>query len=278
MKKTIALLLALALMLPAAAWACTETTVLVAKSTATNTYTYTDSCWWTLTEDCRIAGIKDADEAMWHAPVQHAESQYVSGNLDNGWARINWYVRTVTVGCNVIGLKRLDNVTTVLFPDCYEIALDAIRAIFGEDAEVSNNAISAGATWWDGDYAATIFFPSYSDRFQIGWVYFNNGEDRTPLYLGHFDEELRFGLACGWWIPEPEQPKQTGQTNCQTGSPATATATATATSSSAVNVSNSGSVNNSGDGCWRNNTVLQINIGIVQTVKNCIRWLKGECQ
>ena len=44
----------------------------------------------------------------------------------------------------------------------------------------------------------------------------------------------------------------------------------------AVSVSNSGSVDQSGDGCYRNNTVIQINLGIVQTVKNCIRLLK-EC-
>lgn len=284
MKKLIAVILTMALLLPASAWAC-ESSVLTVKTEAKVSYVYNDPSWWPLTEDCRIAGIKDAGETMWHAPVQHAESQYVSGKLDNGWARIAWYVRTVTVGCHTIGLKRLDNVTIEIFPEYGEISMAAVKNLLGEETEISANAIAACATWWDGDYAATIFFPSYSDRFQVGWVTFNAGEDKTPLCLGHFDTELRFGLMCGWWIPqpEPEQPEKEPTQKDNNGSDTTtaianATANASANAGAYVNVENSGSINQSGDGCYRNNTVIQVNLGIWQTVKNCIRWIKEGCE
>lgn len=287
MKKIIAILMTLALLLPAAAWAC-ESSVLTVKTEAKASYVYNDPSWWPLTEDCRIAGIKDYGEYMWHAPVQYADSQYVAGWLDNGWARMNWYVRTVTIGCQIIGLKQLNNVTIEIFPEYADIALAVVKNLLGEETELSANAIVACATWWDGDYAALITHPSYSDRFQVGWAHFNGqDDDKTPLCLGHFDSELRFGLMCGWWIPEPEpeQPEEeptpvqtdfNGNTTATdtANAGATANANASANAGAYVNVNNSGTVDNSGDGCWRNNVTVQINLFSI--IKQGIKILK-EC-
>ena len=43
-------------------------------------------------------------------------------------------------------------------------------------------------------------------------------------------------------------------------------------------MSNSGAIDQSGNGGYRNNTVIQINVGILQEVKNCIRWIKEGCE
>lgn len=278
MKKILATLLALVLLTPACAMACEETaTVLIAKSETT--YTYTDASYWALNADCTLVGIKNADEIVPHMGVQSTHSQYVAGKLDNGWMREKGAIRTVSIDSQVIGLTRLCNVTITIRAEYIGIAQTVIHALLGDDVEISANAIAACMLWWDGDYVSMIFHPSYSDRFEVGYVTFNCGEDVTPLYLGHFGEELRFGLSCGWWIPAPE-PETTvqEQTNAQASASANAntdaSANAKAEAGAYVNVSNSGTVDNSGDGCWRNNVTVQINLFSV--IKQGIKILK-EC-
>lgn len=273
MKKLFAALLALMLLIPACAMACEETTVLIAKSGAAYTYTYTDASYWALNEDCTLIGIKDADEIVPHMGVQSTHSQYVAGKLDNGWMREAGAVRTVTIDDRVIGLTKLCNVVITIRAEYIDLAQAVIHSLLGEDVEISANAIAACMLWWDGDFVSNIFHPSYSDRFEVGSVSFNCGEDVTPLYLGHFGEELRFGLACGWWIPAPE-PVHTVQEQVNVQANAEANATAYAEAGACVNVSNSGTVDNSGDGCWRNNVTVQINVFSI--IKQGIKILK-EC-
>lgn len=267
MKKIFAGLLALMLMIPVCAMACEEPAVLIAKSEAA--YTYTDASYWALNTDCTIIGIKDADEIVPHMGVQSTHSQYVAGKLDNGWMREAGAVRTVTIDGRVIGLTKLCNVTITIRAEYIGLAQAVIHTLLGEDAEISANAIAACMLWWDGDFASNIFHPSYSDRFEVGSVSFNCGEDVTPLYLGHFGKELRFGLACGWWIPEPV----TVTTEAATAT-AGANANASASAEARVNVSNTGGIDASGDGCYRNNTMIQINLFSV--IKQGIQILK-EC-
>ena len=274
MKKIIAILLTVALMLPTTAWACTESAVLVAKCEAS--ITYTDASYWAETEDCILAGIKDYGEAIPRLGVQNTVSKYVAGKLDNGWMRTAGFVRTVNVDGKIVGLTKLCNVSITIYAEYIELAEMVVHNLLGEDVEVSANAIAACAMWWDGDWVSMIFHPSYSDRFVVGWVTFNSGEDVTPLYLAHFGEELRFGLACGWWIPQPEPepaPEQT-ETNVTAESSATANASASANAGAYVNVNNSGTIDNSGDGCWRNNVTVQINLFSI--IKQGIKILK-EC-
>jgi len=270
MKKLIAMILTLALMLPAAAMACPETdaqtaAVMVAKKEAT--YTYSDYSYWALTDTCTLAGIKDVDEAVPHWPVQNFSGQYVAGWTKNGWTREAGAIRTVTVNGQTIGLTLLKNVTVTIYAEYAEIARMVVENLLGEGTELSANSIAACAMWWDGDWVSMIFHPSYSDRFVVGYVTFNCGEEVTPLYLAHFGEELRFGLACGWWIPEPVKEPEPAQETAQ------ASATASASASAAVSVSASGNINQSGDGCWRNNTFVQINL--FSFVRQCARWMMG---
>ena len=272
MKKLFATLLAVMLLMPECAMACEETTkVLIAKIEAA--YTYTDASYWALNTDCTIVGIKDVDEIVPHMGVQSTHSQYVAGKLDNGWTREAGAIRTVTLDGRVIGLTRLCNVTITIRAEYISMAQTVIHNLLGEDVEISANAIAACAMWWDGDYVSMIFHPSYSDRFEVGYVTFNAGEDVTPLYLGHFGEELRFGLACGWWIPQPE-PEPVPAVQEQTSAQANAEANASA--GAYVNVSNSGTVDNSGDGCWRNNVTVQINLFSI--IKQGIKMIKEACQ
>lgn len=182
MKKLFAALLALMLLLPGAL-ACEETTVLIAKREAT--YTYTDASYWALNTDCTLVGIKDVDEIVPHMGVQSTHSQYVAGKLDNGWTREAGAVRTVNIDGRIVGLTKLCNVTITIHTEYIDLAQTVIHALLSEDVEISANAIAACAMWWDGDYVSMIFHPSYSDRFVVGYVTFNNGEDVTPLYLGH---------------------------------------------------------------------------------------------
>lgn len=275
MKKLIAALLALMLLMPACAMACEGTAVLIAKSDAA--YTYTDASYWALNTDCTLIGIKDEDEIVPRMGVQSTHSQYVAGWLENGWTREAGAIRTVSVDGKIIGLAKLCNVTITIRAEYIDLAQAVIRNLLGEGVEISANAIAACAMWWDGDYVSMIFHPSYSDRFEVGYVTFNAGEDVTPLYLGHFGEELRFGLACGWWIPEPEPETVTSvqeQTSAQASAEVSASANASAQAS--VSVSNSGSINQSGDGCYRNNTLIQINLFSI--IKQGIKIIKEACQ
>lgn len=270
MKNLIAILVAMILMLPVVGMACEETAVLVARHETPNVYS--DPSYWAVTEDCRIVGIKDFDEFIPRMGVQSTHSQYIAGKLDNGWARLAGKIQTVTVGECVVGLTLLKNVTITIYPEYAEMAQSVVVNLLGDGAEMSANAIAACAMWWQDDYVSMIFHPSYSDRFEVGYVRFNSGEDRTPLYLAHFGGELRFGLACGWWIPAPEPEPE--QTNNNVTATVNAGASAHASSSAAVNVQNSGTIDNSGDGCWRNNVTVQINLFSI--IKQGIKILK-EC-
>lgn len=278
MKKIFALLLILALMIPAGAWACTEEDappVLAVK--CESVAVYEGASWWAVTEDHSLAGIKDWGQQVEHFAVTSTKCQWIAGWMENGWAMQAGAVRTVTVGGQIAGLTCLHNVTFTIYAEYVEILEAMIHAYLGEDVEISANAISALMLYWEGDYASEIFFPSYSDRFVIGAVHFNGGEDVVALCMGHFGECLRVGLPCGYREPEPVREWVDANITAEAQANAEAVAAAQVSAqAAAVSVSNSGSVDQSGDGCYRNNTVIQVNVGIWQTVKNCIRLLK-EC-
>lgn len=276
MKKLIALLLILTLMIPAEAWACTESAPAIAR-TESAACVFTDASWWAITSDCRVAGIMRVDEALEFLPVQNAPGQFVAGKLPSGWAKYTAAVRTVDMGCQIAGLTRLDNATLILFPQFADIALVTIHNLLGEDVELSANTISACAKYWQGDFVSEIFFNSSSDGVQVGWAEFNGGADVTPLMLGHFDGILHFGLRTSDEIaPEVLAAQAAAAAQAQAEAEAAAQAQASAhasaqaTAAAAVSVSNSGSIDNSGNGCYRNNTIVQINILSViwQGIKN----------
>lgn len=284
MKKLIAVLLMIAVLFSGVAFACDETTtVLVAKSSAS--FTFTDASYWGVTEDHMLAGIKEYGEQVVRLSVQHVSGMYVAGCVENGWIRYNepgantkgTVIRTINMDGCVVGLTKLTNVTVTIDVEYVALAEAIVHNLLGDDVCLSANSIAACAMWWEGDYVSTIFHPSYSDRFVVGSVTFNGGKDVTPLYLGHFDEELRFGLACGFWIPDPVVEEEVVAEEEHTESNAVAEANATATATARACISNNGNgntINNSGDGCYRNNLVIQINVG--SFVKNCIRFFK-EC-
>lgn len=282
------LALVMALMVSAGALACDDVPakvpVLVAKGGAS--VTFTDASWWTVTEDCTLAGIKDVDEIVPHMGVQSTHSQYVAGKLDNGWTRDAGAIRTVTLDGRVIGLTRLCNVTITIRTEYIGLAQTVIHNLLGEDVEISANSIAACAMWWDGDYVSMIFHPSYSDRFAVGWVTFNSGEDSTPLYLAHFGEELRFGLACGWWMPDEapritkEQLAEAENARAQAEAKASAEAAARAQAEARAEAAIAQATSGNGDGCNRNNNIVQVNFSIFGTIRN---WLGignkgGNCQ
>lgn len=277
MKKLIAMILTLALLLPAAAWAC-ESPVLIAK--CGGTITYTDASWWALTDGCVLAGVKDCGEIVPRLSVQSTRSQYVAGLMDNGWMREAGMIRTLTADGQPFGLTKLCSASITIYAEYVPLCESVIHDLLGDDVEISANSLAACALWWDGEYVADIFHPSYSDRLTVGYVTFNY-EDVTPFCLGHFGDELRFGLMCGFREADPApvyvdvnvtaeaQANAEAVADAQAGAQANAGAYAYAGANGnayagAVSANNSGSV------------VVQVNVGIWQTVKNCIRLLK-EC-
>ena len=271
--KKLALTLALVMaLLPLGAMACEDRPLLVKSGAQT---TFTDASWWALTEDNILAGIKDEGETLPRLGVQSIQSQYVAAKLDNGWMRTPAYIRIVETETCVAGLTKLQNVTIQVNPEYLDLARDIVADLLGEGVELSANAIAACMLWREGDYVSTIFAPSYSDRFVIGSVTFNR-EDVTELCAVTFGGRLHFALICGWWIPQPEPepaPEPTNN-NVVLETHASAQATAQASATAAVNVQNSGKIDNSGDGCYRNNVIIQVNVG--SFVNNCIKFLK-EC-
>lgn len=265
MKKLITVLLVIAILIPGIALACENVPVLTAKSTSSCDVMFDDPAWWPLTEDHILAGIKDYGEKLEREGVQHVSGMYVAGPIEHGWMRTKKEIRVTNVNGKTIGLTLLTNTTITIYGEYVELAKEVVHELFGEDVELSQNSIVAGAIWRNYDYASFIFHPSYSDRFEIGYATMNNGEDRTPVYLGHFGDDLRFGFACGWWIPAPES--KSNVTN-------NAVVETNASASSISNNGNGNNIDNSGDGCYRNNLVIQVNIG--SWVKNCIKFLK-EC-
>ncbi len=269
MKKliTMILILALVLMIPAA-FACESAAPTLPNGSGN--LILTGPSWWTLTEDNKLASIKDEGEMLIRLPFQSVKSQYVRGRLDNGWARDlrDGKGVAVRVGACGAGLTKLTNVTITIYAEYTALAASIVENLMGEGTELNNANAAACATWLDGDWASTIVFPSYSDRLVIGEAHFNGGADVTPFCVGTFGGCLRFGLMCGFREAEPAKPAETVTT---------AQANAKASASVAVNVQNSGSLDQSGDGCYRNNTTVQVNFFSI--VKN---WLnignKGGCE
>lgn len=278
MKKILAILLTIAMLLPATAWACEYPSAILAKAEASATV-YTDVSYWAMTYDHKISGIKDCGEALPAFPVQRVCGMYVSGCVENGLVREPAMIRLIPSGETVIGLTALCNVTVMIDMEYREIVQEIVTRRIGENTELSANSVIACTTWRIGDYVTHIFFPSYSERFVIGSVTFNAGQDVTMLYAADFDGDgsLELGFAAGWRIPEPE-PETQEQTNnnviVETGASASANATSSASASTMVNMQNSGTIDNSGDGCYRNNTIIQVNLFSI--VKNCVRFIK-EC-
>lgn len=283
MKKILAILLTIALLMPAAAWACpeAETTVLLVRSETKTTFC--DPSYWPVTEDHGLASIKDYQETVQRLSIQRVSGMYISGRMENGWARelrdgMGVSVRIAVCGETVIGLTELNNVTITVYEEFLPLALKIIHALLGDDVELSAAAIVACMTWVECEYASVIFFPSYSDRFVIGTVAFNGGRDVTPLCVGTFGGQMRMGLMCGF--REAERPVEWHDVNitAEAEANAVAVANAQASANAAINMSNSGTVDNSGDGCYRNNNIIQINVSVFGAIKN---WLgignKGGC-
>lgn len=297
MKKLCSILLVIALLLPAAAWACTEsvtieqseiiTAILTVKAETETALTFTDTIYLPVTESHTIAGIKDEDGEVRCITVQRVTGKWISGKLDNGWAKASLAddgagenVAVLVIECNgeLLGLTGYDNVILTVFEPYGPFVLAVLQDLFGPDVTMCNGTLGAAMLWFTGNHASLIFFPSYSDAFQIGTAQLNAGEDATPLMVGHFGGQYHLGLKCGWWEPETHVWIDTNVTaEAQANAEAVAAAQVSA-QAAAVSVSNSGSIDQSGDGCWRNNTVVQINVGLWQTVKNCIRWIKEGCE
>ena len=290
--------LLMVLMVSVGALACDDfpvnVPVLVAKGGASATFT--DASWWTVTEDCTLAGIKDEGEILRHLGVQHVCGMYVAGWLDNGWTRDAAAIRVTEMGGQTVGLTLLKNVTITVYAEYTELALEIVENLFGEGTGLSANAIAAGATWWENGYATTIFAPSYCDRIVIGSVTFNNGSDATPLCVRSFGGQLRFALIPGWWMPAPEHvitQEQLDEANARAEAEATARAEAEARAYAeataranaearadyAIAQAATMQTNGNGDGCNRNNNIVQVNFSVFGTIRN---WLgignKGGCE
>jgi len=284
MKKLISMILALCLMAPAIALAC-ESPMLVSASVST---TFEDASWWALNEDNVLAGIKDENENIARLPVQHIDSQYVAGKLDNGWMRTAAYIRIMQTECGVAGLTKLTNVVISILPQYMELAQSIVTGLLG-DVELSANAISACAQWRDGDYISTIFAPSYSDRIVVGSVTFNAGHDTTPLCAVTFGGQLHFALMCGYWTPDPEpvitreqyEAEQQARAEAEARATAEADARARAEARAEYAIAQAATMqtNGDGDGCNRNNNVVQVNLSVFGSIRN---WLgignKGACE
>ena len=299
MKKFFAgLALVMALMISVGALACDDAPakvpVLVAKGGAS--VTFSDASWWTVTEDCTLAGIKDEGEILRHLGVQRVCGMYVAGWLDNGWTRDAAAIRVAEIGGQTVGLTLLKNVTITVYAEYTEWTLEIAENLFGEGTELSANVIAAGATWWENGYATTIFAPSYCDRIVIGSVTFNNGADVTPLCVRSFGGQLRFALIPGWWMPAPEPvitQEQLDEANARAEAEsiaraeaearayaeATARANAEARADYAIAKAATMQTNGNGDGCNRNNNIVQVNFSVFGTIRN---WLgignKGGCE
>ena len=293
------LALVMALMVSAGALACDDVPanapVLVANGGST--LTFMDASWWTVTEDCTLAGIKDEGEILRHMGVQRVCGMYVAGWLDNGWTRDAAAIRVTEIGGQTVGLTLLKNVSITVYAEYTEWAREIVENLFGEGTELSANAIAAGATWWENGYATTIFAPSYCDRIVIGSVTFNNGADVTPLCVRTFGGQLRFALIPGWWMPAPEPvitQEQLDEANARAEAEsiaraeaearayaeATARANAEARADYAIAHAATMQTNGDGDGCNRNNNIVQVNFSVFGSIKN---WLGignkgGNCQ
>lgn len=278
MKKFFAILaVILAALLTSGAWACEDAAP--ALPLGSGNLVLTGPSWWTVTEEHMLASIKDDGEVLLHLPVQNVTGQWVRGRMDNGWARDLRDGQGVAVRVSACGagLTKLDNVTITIYEPYKAFAVSIMESLMGWGAELTNANAAACATWLDGDWASTIIFPSYSDRFVIGEVHFNGGEDVTPFCAGTFGGCLRFGLMCGFREADPDPAPWVdvnvtaeAAANAEAVANAQETANAQANAGAYVNVSNSGTVDNSGDGCWRNNTIVQINLFsiIKQGIKN----------
>ena len=300
MKKVFAGILALvmALMVSVGALACDDVPVnipvLVANGGAS--VTCTDASWWTVTEDCTLAGIKDEGEILRHLGVQRVCGMYVAGWLDNGWTRDAAAIRVTEMGGQTVGLTLLKNVAITVYAEYTELAREIVTDLFGEGTALSANVIAAGATWWENGYATTIFAPSYCDRVVIGSVTFNNGADVTPLCVRSFGGKFRFALIPGWWMPAPETvitQEQVDEANARAEAEATARAEAEARAYAeataranaearadyAIAQAATMQTNGNGDGCNRNNNIVQVNFSVFGTIRN---WLgignKGGCE
>lgn len=300
MKKAFVGILALvmALMVSVGALACDDvpTKVPVLVANGGSALTFTDASWWTVTEDCTLAGIKDEGEILRHLGVQRVCGMYVAGWLDNGWTRDAAAVRVTEMGGKTVGLTLLKNVTITVYAEYTEMVQEIVTDLFGEGTELSANVIAAGATWWENGYATTIFAPSYCDRIVIGSVAFNHGEDVTPLCVRTFGGKLRFALIPGWWMPATEpvitqeqldeaearaeaESIARAEAEARAYAEATARANAEARADYAIAQAATMQTNGNGDGCNRNNNIVQVNFSVFGTIRN---WLgignKGGCE
>ena len=160
----------------------------------------------------------------WLLPVQSPATMYVRGCVDTGLIRGEAAaLKVLCVGETLVGLKRLTNVSVTIYGEYAGIVASIVQDVIGEASEISALSLIACTLWQTRDCMAHIFFSSNSDRFVIGSVTLNGGQDTTPLYAGYFGGELRLGFALGWTdTPEPEKTEQTAEKAEQTEKPASA--------------------------------------------------------
>lgn len=297
MKKLVSILVVLALMLPIGAWACNEETdiaklIISVKAESYSSVTFSDSIYLPTTEDHKIAGIKDEDEQVRCIGIQNVTGKWISGRLDNGWARASLAedgrgeavaVKTIIVDGNIIGLTKYDNITCTIFSQYLEFAQQVADDLFGCEVILCNSIIGAGMLWWTGEeYVSAICAPSYADRIVIGTMSFNGGEDITPLCVSMFGGKLHFALMCGYWESSNVTVESSASAEAVAGVHVEVSATATA--GAYAEIQNNGYMDQSGDGCNRNNATITnttyntYQIGFFNFVKNCYKKLMGECQ
>ena len=144
MKKVFAGVLALvmALMVSVGALACDDVPVLVANGGAS--MTFTDASWWTVTEDCTLAGIKDEGEILRHLGVQRVCGMYVAGWLDNGWTREAAAIRVTEMGGQTVGLTLLKNVTITVYAEYTELAREIVTDLFAKERRFPRTSLRRG--------------------------------------------------------------------------------------------------------------------------------------
>lgn len=295
MKKLIAVMLMIVMLVPGIALACekedTVSAILTVKAEAS--VAFHDTVYLPVTKDHTIAGIKDADGSARCIPPQNVTGKWIAGWLANGWAKAsladdgrgeNVAILTIVVNGEVFGMTAYDNITFTIDAPYVPLALEVIRGLCGEDAVLCGGTIGASMLWFTGDYASVIFFPSYSDAFRVGTATLNGGEDVTPLMAGTFGGQLHFGLKCGWREPEKETHVFV-DTNITAEAEANAIAVANAQIQANVCAQAGAGINttvtakdnyidNSGDGCYSHNAILNVNIGFGNAITNCVKWIK----
>ena len=256
MKKLVAVLTIICLLIPVIAMAesgCGEPLI---PTTETSMMTFTGCSWWAISEDNFVIGKLEESEKVPILPTQNPKKNVIRGFLDNGLVRRKGSMNFLMLDGQMLGLTKL-KVTVSIFDEYRETIESIVYRRFGEEADISANAIIACTTWIQGESIYHIFWPSIKSHVAIGTVTVNDGLDTITLYAGDHNGDglLELGFAAGWQQtpskPEPEPESSTPTRIC-------VRRCETRTSCNKINVS----INN-------------IQIGLINIMNNCIRFVKG---